>query len=388
MAETSTTDVNRLGPAGAEALNRHDHATAKVLFGRLVEARPADVGAWYGLALACRGTGDTADQFVALDRVLAAEPGHLPALILKADHFAAIGDGRSAESFYRAVVARAPPLERLPPELREAVRRAEGLCADFNRSFETHMRKAVAAAGFDPSRSSRRFGRSIDMLLGRKELFLQAPTSYYFPELPQRQFFERAEFPWVAEIEAMTAVIREELMGVLAGDDAFSPYVRTTSLRPAMEFADLRDNPKWGAYYLIEGGAVVAEAAARCPRTLAAVSATPLCRAPGRTPSVLFSRLRPGARIPPHHGQINARLICHLPLIVPPGCGLRVGNETRQWVEGEMLIFDDSIEHEAWNDSGEPRVILLFEIWRPELTVEEQTLVAATLASVGSYRVG
>jgi aspartate beta-hydroxylase len=100
---------------------------------------------------------------------------------------------------------------------------------------------------------------------------------------------------------------------------------------------------------------------------------------------VLFSLLRPGAHIPPHNGYTNARLICHLPLIVPGNCALRVGNETRSWREGELMVFDDSIEHEAWNNSGELRAILLFDIWRPELTADERTLVGALLKSVDDY---
>jgi aspartyl/asparaginyl beta-hydroxylase (cupin superfamily) len=99
----------------------------------------------------------------------------------------------------------------------------------------------------------------------------------------------------------------------------------------------------------------------------------------------LFSLLRPGVRIPPHTGYTNARLICHLPLIVPEGCGLRVGNEVRAWTTGETLIFDDSIEHEAWNSSDRLRVVLLFDIWRPELTEEERKLVATLLAAVGTF---
>jgi aspartate beta-hydroxylase len=100
---------------------------------------------------------------------------------------------------------------------------------------------------------------------------------------------------------------------------------------------------------------------------------------------VLFSLLRPGARIPPHHGFTNARLICHLPLIVPPQCALRVGNETRSWTEGEVVLFDDSIEHEAWNSSNEPRIVMIFDVWRPELSAEERDLVAAVLAAVDSF---
>jgi len=62
-----------------------------------------------------------------------------------------------------------------------------------------------------------------------------------------------------------------------------------------------------------------------------------------------------------------------------------VGNEERSWVEGEMLIFDDSIEHEAWNLSKNERVLLLFEVWRPEITEEERTLITTTFKAVEEY---
>jgi aspartyl/asparaginyl beta-hydroxylase (cupin superfamily) len=83
--------------------------------------------------------------------------------------------------------------------------------------------------------------------------------------------------------------------------------------------------------------------------------------------------------------MINARLICHLPLIVPPGCGFRVGNEVRAWEPGKLLIFDDTIEHEAWNDSGEDRILLIFDVWRPELTLEERRAVTAVFEAIDSY---
>ncbi len=78
-------------------------------------------------------------------------------------------------------------------------------------------------------------------------------------------------------------------------------------------------------------------------------------------------------------------MICHLPLIVPPGCGLRVGSETREWVEGKAWVFDDSIEHEAWNNSDQTRVILLFEAWRPELSAKERELVTAMFGAIDDY---
>ena len=129
----------------------------------------------------------------------------------------------------------------------------------------------------------------------------------------------------------------------------------------------------------------MAENAARCPKTLDALADAPLARVPGRSPSILYSLLRPGARIPPHTGEVNTRLICHLPLIVPDPCSFRVGNDTRAPVEGRAWVFDDTIEHEAWNGSERTRVILLFEIWRPELTAAERALVSAMFEAIDAY---
>jgi aspartyl/asparaginyl beta-hydroxylase (cupin superfamily) len=369
--------------AGIETLHSGDATAARLIFERAAAARPGDLGAWFGLALAYRALAEEAGEVQALDRVLNLDPRHIFALSMKADHFARTGDDRAAQAFYGAVVANAPSAP--PPAMRETILKAKAHSDAYARAYEAQLLGALARAGFDPETSSRRFGASVDILLGRKKVFLQSPKAFYFPELPQRQFYERGEFPWMAALEAKTEVIRDELLGIVGDDLAFRPYVRSDGARPPKEFGRLRDRLDWSAYFLIEDGAVQPEAAARCPATLEALSTVPLCRADGCTPSVLFSVLRPGARIPPHTGHNNARLICHLPLIVPEGCGLRVGNETRPWSPGQMLIFDDSIEHEAWNDSGELRAVLLFDIWRPELSLEERDLVAATLMAVNAY---
>jgi aspartyl/asparaginyl beta-hydroxylase (cupin superfamily) len=100
----------------------------------------------------------------------------------------------------------------------------------------------------------------------------------------------------------------------------------------------------------------------------------------------LFSLLRPGTHIQPHHGLLNTRLICHLPLIAPPGCRLRVGGEVRSVEPGKALIFDDSFEHEAWNDGAETRVVLLFEIWRPEITAKERQALTAMFEAITLYQ--
>jgi aspartyl/asparaginyl beta-hydroxylase (cupin superfamily) len=385
MTRTDFAHTDQLDRIAGEAFNRGDFTSARAALEQLLTARPADVGAAFGLAIACRALGDDEAKLAALERVLSADPRHLHALMMKGDHLEQAGDGRGAQAFYQAVLTRAPAPNSLPPPVRDVIRRAATQVERYKREFETRLMASVVQAGFDPAAPGGRFGHALDLLLGRKRIYPQAPTGFYFPELPQRQFFERSEFPWLTALEAKTGVIRAELEAMMVDSAAFRPYLETIDNRPPGEFDILRDNADWGAYYLIRGGSVVAEAAMRFPATMAALDAIPLCRAPGRTPSVLFSRLAPRTRIPAHHGQVNARLICHLPLIVPPRCGLRVGNETRSWIEGETLIFDDSIEHEAWNGSDRTRVVLLFDIWRPELSDNERRLVGALLAAVGDY---
>jgi aspartyl/asparaginyl beta-hydroxylase (cupin superfamily) len=100
--------------------------------------------------------------------------------------------------------------------------------------------------------------------------------------------------------------------------------------------------------------------------------------------SVLFSKLKPGARIDPHTGQLNCRLICHLPLVVPAGCGLRVGEERRNVVRGEVWAFDDSINHEAWNDSADDRIVLIFDVWNPDRAEQERRDITSLLEAVSA----
>ena len=93
----------------------------------------------------------------------------------------------------------------------------------------------------------------------------------------------------------------------------------------------------------------------------------------------------PSARRPPHSGVTNVRSIVHLPLIVPNGCTFRVGGETRPWIEGEAFAFDDTIEHEARNPTDQLRVVLLFDVWKPELDEPERHAVASIFEAIDAY---
>jgi aspartyl/asparaginyl beta-hydroxylase (cupin superfamily) len=191
----------------------------------------------------------------------------------------------------------------------------------------------------------------------------------------------------VAEIEEKTGEIRAELTAVMNDSSRFSPYVKSGDARLGQNNQGLDDNPDWGALFLWDYGRLVTENAALFPNTLKALEAAPLPQIANQAPMALFSKLAAETTIPPHNGLLNTRLICHLPIIVPELCGaLRVGNEERPWVEGEMLIFDDSIEHAAWNHSKHERVILLFEIWRPEISADERELITTMLKAVAEYK--
>jgi aspartate beta-hydroxylase len=322
------------------------------------------------------------------DAILAADGADVRGLILKADALSARGDARSAASFYSSALRHASGRSNLPPELIAELRRAQTVVKAQARAFEDHLAHSLAGAGFDPAASSDRFALSLDLMQGRKQLYLQQPRFYLFPGLPQVQFQPRETLPWLAEVEQAAADITAELQALLAEPGLFEPYIKPRADRPNTDASGMSANPDWSALFLWKDGVEQSAVARRCPRTMEALASIPLCRVPGRTPSILFSRLTPGARIPPHHGLINTRLICHLPLIAPPGSRFRVGNDVREWEEGQAWAFDDTIEHEAANDSGLDRTILIFDVWKPELTAEERDLVAAMFKAIDGYGAG
>ncbi len=381
---TPPADARALAQAAVAALREGRHVEARRLFEQAIATGPADATVHLGLAYACLGSQDAAAALAATDRVLAMQPHNPRALLLKADHLQRHGDPRAAVSYYQAVVNAASSQGSVPADLAREVARARAMCQRHATQFEASLRERLAPLGLDDVPAGR-FAQSLDILFGRRRIYVQEPRNYYFPGLPQVQFYPRADFPWLDAVEAATDDIREELRVVMREDGDFGPYVQSAPGRPRPQDNAMLDNADWGAFYLWKDGAVVPGNAARCPRTIAALQGVPLCRLPDRSPSILFSLLRPHARIPPHNGLVNTRLICHLPLIVPPGCGFRVGNETREWVEGKAWVFDDSIDHEAWNDSDRTRVILLFEIWRPELSAQERTLVQAMFSAIDEH---
>lgn len=331
------------------------------------------------LAQASARAGDRASERTALQSILRANNRDIPALLAMAQSFADSGDQRAAVSWFTTALNQAR-VSQTAPALVPLLDRAHAYCeeakAGFAARFESTLETIVSDSAATPA-----LRHAVDLLQGRSEIYLQQPTMFYYPGLPQRAFYERREFDWVTAIEAQAAELRDEFLALAAaGEEPFAPYIQRSDNRPASS-SPLLDDPSWGAAYLWQNGAPTA-LATQAPATMAALDSAPIPHIAERSPMALYSRLRPGTHIAPHHGLLNTRLICHLPLVVPGGCALRVGHETREWRLGEMLIFDDSFEHEAWNRGNADRTILLFEIWRPEIPVEERALLARLFEAI------
>jgi aspartyl/asparaginyl beta-hydroxylase (cupin superfamily) len=370
MSQASTEAV--LNQA-AEALGRRDAASARKLLQPLVGQSPGPA-ALFLLAQACRMDGDEEAEREAVGQLLAIQPAHLGALLMKGAALSRAGEDDAAMAPYQAALAIAEQARRggqsLPPMLASEVGRVAQWVRGYVAERAARIDRALADGGFGPGKRSEAVGEALSILRGDAPIQLQRPTSFYFPGLPQRAFYERGEFGWVPSIEAATGTIKAELEALLQSQaEEFEPYIGADADRSGgtAPNAHLAGDASWSAYHLLKGGVPVEGHAERFPKTLAALQQAPLTRIAGRAPMALFSMLKPGAHIRPHHGSFNFRLICHLPLIVPSECMLRVGNQVRDWRSGELLIFDDSMEHEAWNRSEQQRIILLFEIWRPEI---------------------
>lgn len=324
-------------------------------------------------AEACRSAGDTEGEEKALNRLLEAKPFSVLANIRKAECRARAGDEDLARYFFRNALSFAEAQE-LPPALAGEVARAEQALRALERSAHLAREARLLGRGLPPETWSPRFRQALEMEAGRKRHYPQRPTSFFYPGLPTVQFYDPAQFAWAAAIEAATPVIRAELDALLArGTDDFRAFFQNdVGTIPLGDNARLLNRKDWSILPFCENGWAVPAVLQSCPRTWQAVLQAPLPRIPGWGPTVVFSLLKAGARIAPHNGMANTRLICHLPLLVPPGCGFRVGNEVREWEVGKLLIFDDSIEHEAWNQGEGDRVVLIFDIWRPELSDQER----------------
>jgi aspartyl/asparaginyl beta-hydroxylase (cupin superfamily) len=387
LAQQAPSHPAVLNELGVRMLARGAAAKAHALFERATHGDPKHPSLWANLASSLRALGRRAEEMDAIVKALELEPRHLSALLQKGAYLEESGDPRNAARAYQNALACIPPGAETPAAVRSALERAKALVdadlAALAAVLEAPLAEIRARHG---GQRERRVDLCLDTLMGKRKTYHSEPTWMYFPELPAIEFFERSDFPWLDAVEAQSEEIRAELLRVLVADrEGLQPYIDFPASMPLDQWKDLNRSRSWSAYFLWNQGEPNAGHLARCPVSARALENVPRCWIASRAPTAFFSILDANIRIPAHTGVTNTRVTVHLPLIVPPGCGFRVGATTRELVPGKAWVFDDTIEHEAWNPSDTPRAILIFDIWNPLLTAAERDLVQTATEVYGRY---
>ena len=360
-----------------------DLKTAENLLLKASEASPDDFDLILKIAAVQRGTGRPQLALANVHRALSLRPLDFTALLLRAALLGQLGEPDATEAWSNALAQR--PEGELAPELRHVVAQAEARVEKWTAEREARMAAAMhgAEAAADPEQRQRiqRFRTNV---LRRTRHYHSEPTHFHFPGLAEREFFPRRLFPWLEALEQETDAMAAEMQAVVAAERAeLVPYVQYAEHLPLDQWRELNNNRDWTAIHLLRNGETVEGNAELCPRTMAVLAQCDQPRIRGGSPNAMFSLLAPGTAIPPHVGVNNARLVCHLPLVIPEGCWFRVGAEKRFWKRGEAFVFDDTIEHEALNPSDQLRVVFIFDVWHPELSDTEREAVMALIEADG-----
>ena len=368
---------------GMNALRRGDFRAAAEAFERAVAADPQSGALLRNLASAHRGAGDDEAELKALERALDVDRRDMVAWMRKAELHQRRGEQGSAFEAWNNALQLAEPLRPWSGPMGEALEAGQAFVAEGRLAIQGSVGKALAP--LEPKLDTAELRRSrafVGAALGQRRIYVNECQGLCYPFLPADEFFDDHHFPWFPEVAAKTDAIRGELIELLKDPgEALRPYVRMESGVGENKWSELDHSLDWGAIFLWEYGQPNPAVIERCPLTAATLEALPLQNISGRAPSAFFSMIKPRKRIPPHTGVTNTRAIVHLPLIVPDGCGFRVGGEVRPRVVGEPFAFDDTIEHEAWNDSDELRAVLIFDVWNPHLSERERDVVAAYFAA-------
>lgn len=376
-----------LNAAGSYLMRTGEAPRARALYEQALAVEQNSKVLWLNLASACRLLGDTKAEGEALGRALAIDPRYVLALLHKGDLLERLGEPKAAAMMYEAALDSATSGAPVPPQAAGALARAEQKVLASRRELEIFLEEQLAPVQAQHAGAEQeRYAACRDAYLRKRRVYHHQPKQILFPYLPALEFFPPQEFAWLGTLEAATEAIASEAVAALADNRAgFRPYVDFPPGTPVDQWGALNHSSAWSVYPLWHDGAPLADHLAKCPQTAAVLRQLPLCDVPGYAPGAFFSVLQPHTHLPPHTGTTNTRSIVHLPLVVPEGCRFRVGAQTRPWRKGAAWVFDDSIEHEAWNDSDQVRIILIFDIWNPLLSAAERDLVRALTIGIGRY---
>jgi aspartate beta-hydroxylase len=216
----------------------------------------------------------------------------------------------------------------------------------------------------------------------------QRPRFFYFPDLPNQPYHDPFLHSWAKQLQSSFEAIRNDAMRVFAEDQEFQPFLEKRADRPNPEhIKGAGAAPSWEAFFFYRHGERFDNNHDRCPATSAVLESIDLCRISEQAPEICFSVLRPGTEILPHYGVSNVRLVMHLPLIVPEKCALNlIDVGEHHWKEEQLVMFDDTYQHEAWNHSDSPRIVLLMDCWNPHLTPVERVAVKQLVEMITAFQ--
>jgi aspartate beta-hydroxylase len=377
---------------GLGALGRGQANRALDFLKRAVAVAPDDAASCHHLARAEDAAGHTAAALTHHEAAVRLRPDFFVARLYWGDALARAGalDAAVVQSMRAVKDAQANGrwlnAASTPPALRPLVERAiDRVTAHQSAAFARAFEPLVKTYGAD---SLARVARTLRIYFHQEPAVYpdarQRPTFLYMPGLATSPYLPRGRFAWIDEFEAQAPAIRAELDALLpsaAGERVFTSA--------ELERENLRGHgaePNWTGYYFFRYGERRDDNCARCPDTARALERVPLSYVRAHGPEVLFSVFTPGTHLLPHRGVTNVRVVGHLPLIVPEECALRVGGEDHVWREGRAVLFDDTYEHEAWNRSARTRVVLIFDLWHPDLSAVEIAALSDLIADIGDLR--
>lgn len=375
MSDSNSAQEQLLIQAG-QALARRDPQQALTLLDQ-ADALGRTHNATLNRAVALRLLGRFHAALTVLDEALDMRPYDFTALLAKGAMLEKINQPKAAVDVYRNALKIAPPRAHCPPAVVAQMDYAARMVDQHARALGDFMRQRLAGLRADVGAAELdRFDEGLEIYAGLMQPPKQQPLLLNYPRLPVIPFYDRSLFPWLSTLEEATPVIQDELTALLDTSFAeFAPYIAYPKGAPVNQWGELNHSRKWSSLFLWKDGQRQDAVCARCPRTAALLESLPMADQDSFAPTAIFSALQPHTHIPAHTGSSNVRLLVHLPIILPGPARFRVGNTVKSWEMGKAWVFDDTIEHEAWNDADSLRVILIFDVWNPYLDDKEKVLI-------------
>ena len=364
---------------GSYALDRGDPKRALELLAAARITAPTDLTVLMALGAARKATGDEEGELEAIQWALAVDPGFMAALLARGSWCERHGEVAAAQSAYIRALENAPPEPEWPVQFRPDLQHARAFVEGYARAFHEFLDREVARtpeAG--DTLDSGRWREAAAICSGRSQPFESRAHRLHVPRLPAIPFFETEQFPFLDELEANVSIVRDEFAAAMEDHgERFEPLIELGPGEPVGPWQQLNHSSRLTALHLWREGEAITDNQALCPRTVQLVRALPLCELERTSPNAYFSVIAPGTQVPPHYGESNALVTVCLPLEVSGDYVIRVGFEERRLAEGELLIFDDTLDHEASNSSSEASVVLVFDLWNPLLNTGERRIVDA-----------